>query len=148
MGERALPVDEVAELARRAHAGQVDKAGRPYAEHLAAVAARVRARGGDDAQICAAWLHDSVEDGVLSEQWLVEAALPQRTKDIVLALTRRPGEDLADYAARIRRTPGALLVKEADLAHNADPVRLAALNESTRDRLGRKYARMRELLGL
>ncbi|GAA0508203.1 hypothetical protein GCM10009545_07840 [Saccharopolyspora thermophila] len=85
---------------------------------------------------------------MLSEQWLVEAALPQRTKDIVLALTRRPGEDLADYAARIRRTPGALLVKEADLAHNADPVRLAALNESTRDRLGRKYARMRELLGL
>lgn len=44
--------------------------------------------------------------------------------------------------------PGALLVKESDLAHNANPARLAALDEPTRTRLAQKYARMRELLGL
>jgi (p)ppGpp synthase/HD superfamily hydrolase len=143
-----LTLAEVETLARAAHDGQTDKAGRPYAEHLAAVAEGVRARGGDPEQIAAAWLHDSVEDAALSEQWLTEAALTARTKAIVRALTKRPGEPPEAYAARILATPGALLVKEADLAHNADPHRLAVLAEPVRTRLTAKYARMRALLGL
>ncbi len=39
-------------------------------------------------------------------------------------------------------------MKEADLAHNADPARLAVLDGPTRRRLTEKYARMRALLGL
>nr|WSY54940.1 HD domain-containing protein [Streptomyces sp. NBC_00886] len=139
---------EVETLARAAHQGQTDKAGRPYAEHLQAVAEGVRARGGDAEQIAAAWLHDAVEDDALSEQWLREAALSRRTKDIVLAVTKRAGEPPEAYAGRVLATPGALLVKEADLAHNADPARLAVLDEPTRTRLTEKYARMRALLGL
>ncbi|MEV6961549.1 HD domain-containing protein [Streptomyces sp. NPDC051207] len=139
---------EVEALARAAHEGQTDKAGRPYAEHLRAVAEGVRARGGDDEQIAAAWLHDAVEDGKLSEQWLDRAPLGRRTKDIVRAVTKRAGEPPEAYAARILATPGALLVKEADLAHNADPARLAALDGPTRTRLTEKYTRMRALLGL
>ncbi|WP_193505168.1 HD domain-containing protein [Streptomyces coeruleorubidus] len=143
-----LTLAQVETTARAAHAGQTDKAGRPYAEHLQAVAEGVRARGGDDEQIAAAWLHDAVEDDVLSPEWLREAALSSRTKDIVLAVTKRSGEPPEAYAARILATPGALLVKESDLAHNADPARLAVLDEATRKRLTEKYARMRALLGL
>ncbi|WP_225821312.1 HD domain-containing protein [Streptomyces naphthomycinicus] len=143
-----LTLAEVESLARAAHAGQTDKAGRPYAEHLAAVAEGVRARGGDPEQIAAAWLHDSVEDAALSEEWLGTAALTARTKAVVRALTKRPGEEPEAYARRILATPGALLVKEADLAHNADPRRLAVLDAPTRKRLTEKYARMRALLGL
>ncbi|GJF20258.1 HD domain-containing protein [Streptomyces flaveolus] len=143
-----LSLADVEATARAAHAGQTDKAGRPYAEHLLAVAEGVRRRGGDDEQIAAAWLHDSVEDDALSQRWLREAALSTRTKDIVLALTKRAGEPPEAYAARILATPGALLVKEADLAHNADPARLAVLDGATRARLTEKYARMRALLGL
>ncbi|MCI3269636.1 HD domain-containing protein [Streptomyces cylindrosporus] len=140
---------EVETIARAAHEGQTDKAGRPYAEHLQAVADGVRARGGDEEQIAAAWLHDAVEDDALSEEWLEQAALSPRTKAIVLAVTKRPGEPPETYAERIRSTPGALLVKEADLAHNADPARLARLtDEATRRRLTEKYAHMRALLGL
>ncbi|MET7377522.1 HD domain-containing protein [Streptomyces sp. NPDC005526] len=139
---------EVEAVARAAHEGQVDKAGRPYAEHLRAVAEGVRARGGDPDQVAAAWLHDSVEDGALSARGLQEAALSRRTKDIVLAVTKRAGEEPEAYARRILATPGARLVKEADLAHNADPRRLAVLDDSTRKRLTEKYARMRALLGL
>jgi (p)ppGpp synthase/HD superfamily hydrolase len=139
---------EVEATARAAHAGQRDKAGRPYEEHLRAVAEGVRARGGDAEQIAAAWLHDAVEDDALPARWLEEAALSSRTKDIVRAVTKRPGEPPEAYAARILATPGALLVKEADLAHNADPERLAVLDEATRTRLTEKYARMRALLGL
>lgn len=148
MTEHELSVFEVESIAREAHARQTDKAGRPYGEHLAAVAEGVRVRGGDDGQIAAAWLHDAVEDDVLSVRWLATAALPQRVKDMVLALTKRPGEELSSYTARILATPGALLIKEADLAHNADPARLAVLDAATRTRLTAKYAQVRGLLGL
>ncbi|MFC9458211.1 HD domain-containing protein [Streptomyces sp. NPDC056983] len=143
-----LTLAEVEALARRAHAAQTDKAGRPYAEHLEAVAEGVRARGGDDEQIAAAWLHDAIEDDALSPQWLAAADLTDRTKAVVLALTKRSGEPQEAYAQRILATPGALLVKESDLAHNADPARLAALDTATRERLTGKYAGMRSLLGI
>ena len=144
-----MTLAEVEAAARAAHEGQTDKAGRPYAEHLQAVAEGVRARGGDADQIAAAWLHDAVEDDALSEEWLEEAALTHRTKAVVRALTKRPGEPPEDYATRILSTPGALLVKESDLAHNADPARLARLaDEATRKRLTDKYTYMRALLGL
>ncbi|MER7685955.1 HD domain-containing protein [Streptomyces sp. NPDC097610] len=148
MTQTLLTLAEIEALARAAHAAQTDKAGRPYTEHLQAVADGVRERGGDDEQIAAAWLHDAVEDDVLSEDWLREAALTGRTKDIVLALTKREGELPESYAKRIRTTPGALVVKASDLAHNADPARLAVLDEHTRARLTKKYAAMRTLLGL
>ncbi|MFE9254618.1 HD domain-containing protein [Streptomyces sp. NPDC006879] len=135
-------------LACAAHAQQQDKSGQPYVVHLRAVADGVRSRGGSDAQIAAAWLHDSVEDGVLSRRWLAGAELAPEVKAMVLALTKLPGEPMEEYAARILGTPGALLVKEADLAHNADPERLALLDAGTERRLAAKYARMKALLGL
>ncbi|WP_405799424.1 HD domain-containing protein [Streptomyces sp. NBC_01506] len=143
-----LSLAEVELIAREAHATQRDKAGRPYVEHLQAVADGVRTRGGSDEQIAAAWLHDSVEDDALSRAWLDAAALPTAVKEMVLAVTKVEGEDTATYTRRILATPGALLVKESDLAHNADPGRLAVLDEATRTRLTEKYAKVRRLLGL
>ncbi|WP_328860555.1 HD domain-containing protein [Streptomyces sp. NBC_00306] len=148
MSQQYLTPAEVEAIAREAHEGQRDKSGRPYAEHIAAVAEGVRARGGSDEQVAAGWLHDTVEDGVLSRTWLDEAPLPQSVKDMVLALSKGEGEPLEDYTRRILATPGARLVKEADLAHNADPARLALLDERTRERLTAKYAKTRALLGL
>jgi hypothetical protein len=63
-------------------------------------------------------------------------------------MSKRPGEEAEAYARRILATPGARLVKASDLAHNADPERLAALDEHTARRLTRKYAAMRKHLGL
>ncbi|MEI7031490.1 HD domain-containing protein [Streptomyces pratensis] len=143
-----LTLAAVEAVAREAHATRTDRAGRPYAEHLAAVAEGVRVRGGSEEQIAAAWLHDAVEDDVLSARWLAQAPLPQEVKDMVLAMTKWPGEALTSYTGRILATPGALLIKEADLAHNADPARLASLDPATRTRLAAKYAQTRRLLGL
>ncbi|MFF4216606.1 HD domain-containing protein [Streptomyces nondiastaticus] len=143
-----LDLAAVEALARRAHAAQTDKAGRPYTEHLAAVAEGVRRRGGSDEQIAAAWLHDAVEDGAVSEEWLAASELPPAVKDMILAVTKRPGEAPEEYAARILATPGALLVKESDLAHNSDPERAKELDEAMRVRLAAKYAKMRGLLGI
>ncbi|WP_432139925.1 MULTISPECIES: HD domain-containing protein [unclassified Streptomyces] len=143
-----MSLAEVEAVACAAHAGQTDKAGRPYAEHLRAVAEGVRARGGGDELVAAAWLHDALEDDALSDAWLDAAPLPQRTKDVVRAMTKRSGEPPEAYARRILDTPGARLVKAADLAHNADPDRLAVLDEATARRLTHKYAAMRRFLGL
>ncbi|MCX5412598.1 HD domain-containing protein [Streptomyces sp. NBC_00059] len=143
-----LTLAEVEAIAREAHRAQTDKAGRPYAGHLAAVAEGVRVRGGAEEQIAAAWLHDAIEDGALSRRWLDEAPLSAWTKEMVLAVTKRDGEDLFAYTGRILATPGALLIKESDLAHNADPDRLAVLEPATRTRLTEKYALVRGLLGL
>ncbi|MEU8773877.1 HD domain-containing protein [Streptomyces sp. NPDC048606] len=148
MTDHPLTLTEVEALARAAHEGQTDKAGRPYAEHLAAVAEGVRLRGGSLGQQAAAWLHDAIEDEALTPGWLAAAALPEEVKAMVGALTKRPGEPLEAYAARILATPGAVLVKEADLAHNADPVRLSVLDAPTRERLTAKYAHVRALLGI
>ncbi|MGW6061543.1 HD domain-containing protein [Streptomyces sp. NPDC055189] len=143
-----MPLAEVEALARQAHATQKDKAGRPYTEHLEAVAKGVHARGGSPEQIAAAWLHDAIEDNALTEQWLRDAPLTPYTKDIVRALTKHRGETPEQYATRILSTPGARLVKEADLAHNANAARLAELDGPTRTRLTAKYANMRALLGI
>lgn len=49
-------------IAAAAHKGQVDKAGKPYIEHPAHVAASVQG----DAAKAVAWLHDVVEDTPLT----------------------------------------------------------------------------------
>lgn len=69
-------------------------------------------------------------------------------KDLVDAMTKRPGESDEAYTQRILAVSGARLIKEADIAHNADPDRLALLDEPTRGQLTKKYARLRRLLGM
>src|SRR5690606_11747524 len=101
------------------------------------VAARV---AGDDNAVATAWLHDVVEDTPVTLADL-EESFPAEVTIAVDALTRRPGEDPADYYARVRAVPLALAVKLADLADNSDPQRLARLDAATRDRLIAKYAR-------
>lgn len=116
-------------IATVAHAGQVDKAGRPYITHPARVAARV---AGDDHAVAVAWLHDVVEDTTVTLADLRE----QFPAEVVAAV-----DD--EYYARVRRVPLALTVKLADLADNSDPQRLARLDDATRERLVAKYARAR-----
>ena len=55
-----MTLDDAYQIARRAHEGQVDKAGKPYILHPLAVA-RSLAEHGEQAQI-AGMLHDVIED--------------------------------------------------------------------------------------
>lgn len=138
------PIVALAErIARQAHQGQVDKAGRPYAHHPS----RVAAACADDPQAAAAaWLHDVVEDTDWGLAELAAAGLPSAVLDAVALLTRAPDQDPDAYYAAIRGNRLALRVKLADLADNGDPNRLAALDEPTRIRLQRKYAHARAQL--
>lgn len=128
-------------IARRAHAVQVDKAGAPYIEHPAWVAARME---GGDAK-AAAWLHDVLEDTDVTADDLAEAGIPANVVDAVLALTRRPGESYEAYLARVAENPLAVQVKLADLEHNSDLSRIPHSTERCRARV-EKYRRAREFL--
>lgn len=130
-------------LARAAHQGQTDKAGRPYAEYPARVASRVH---GDDAAEAVAWLHDVVEDTEVTLDQL-RSEFPAAVVAAVDAVTKRPGEPPEAYYGRVAADPLARQVKLADLADNSDPARLAELDEPTRERLTAKYAAGRARLG-
>jgi (p)ppGpp synthase/HD superfamily hydrolase len=138
----AFGVDDAVAIARRAHDGQLDKAGRPYIGHPLRVMAGVR---GEHAQM-AAVLHDVVEDTAITAQDLLASGCPPPVVSAVVALSKVPGEPQADYLRRVAADPLALTVKRADIADNADPERLALLDPATRDRLTAKYAQARRLL--
>jgi len=136
-------VERAKELAHRAHAGQVDKAGRPYIEHVARVAAAV----SDDPEAEAvAWLHDVLEDG--GADCIEELpSFPPAIRYAVELLTRCDDVPCAIYFDCIRPNPVALRVKLADIADNMGEARLAMLDEKTANRLRRKYKRALSALG-
>lgn len=125
-------------LAIRAHAGQVDKAGRPYIEHVGRVAAAV---SDDPVAEAVAWLHDVAED--CAEEFVNELMVcyPHEISAAVSYLTRYRGEDDSRYYSVTRLNPVALRVKLADIADNSSEERLALLDEKTAARLRRKYAK-------
>lgn len=129
-------------LASDAHAGQIDKAGRPYIEHPLRVMRRLR---GEHEQMTAV-LHDVLEDTSITVEDLRAAGCPEPVISAVRALTKHPGEPLDQAMARAAANPIARAVKRADIADNSDPERLALLDPATAQRLRRKYADSARLL--
>lgn len=145
MNSRALDtVAAVERFARYAHAGQKDKIGVPYIEHVLAVAEGLRPFGPELEM--AGLLHDVVED----TKWTIPAlrglGVPERTLAAVEAVTNQPGVPYKDKIQRITKHPDAVLVKIADNAHNSHPARMAQLTEEQRERLTWKYAAAAKVL--
>ena len=133
------------DLAVRSHTGQRDELGQDFIEHPLAVMRRVEST---EEKIVAV-LHDIVSDTPVSLDELRARGFSERVVGPVAAMTRRHNETLEQSIGRVARehTGIALRVKLADLAHNADPRRLAALDPFTRARLKKEYERSAELLG-
>lgn len=132
-------INQLAAIARAAHAGQTDGSGIAYSEHLQAVADSVT---GESAQ-AVAWFHDSIEDHQMTAEQLSKL-LSSDELAAVLLLTR--DKQTTTYAAFIDRiatatgTAGELAreVKTADLRHNAG--RMTALLLATKPHLAARYA--------
>jgi len=77
------------EFARACHGGQFRKgaAQEPYAVHLEEVAELVRSYGGSETEICAAWLHDTVEDCPPTSFADIESRFGMEVANIVRELT-------------------------------------------------------------
>lgn len=136
-------VESALDLARTWHAGQLDKAGRPYIEHPMAVASLLDTE--DDKVV--GLLHDILEDTDCPPAEILARFGPEVLADVI-ALTHRAGESRDEYLRRVRRHGGrAVRVKMADIRHNTDGSRLALLDHSERARLEDKYRSSAEALG-
>ncbi len=137
---------DVYQLACRLHTGQVDKAGRPYIEHLTRVLLRVQAAGGDLIQQIASLLHDSIEDGKVSAEQLLWLGVQKEAVELVVVLTKGKHQSYEDYLGGVKNCQRVLVVKLGDLDDNSDPARLAVLPEAVSQRLRQKYESARKYL--
>ena len=104
------------DVARAAHAGQFRRDGvTPYAVHPEAVVSRV---GDDPAAVAVAWLHDVIEDTVVTAESLREQGLPATVVEAVQTLTKRDGLDYDAYLTAVAASPLARRVKIADMLSN------------------------------
>lgn len=138
--EKSL-VDIALSIAKRAHKGQVDKAGEPYIKHPARVCLS-RWCCGDEDRVVVALLHDVLEDSEITAQELIDNGIPGHLVQSVECLTRKPNESYEDFIERCCSDAIAARVKLADLEDNLDITRLTELNEDDLSRLN-KYLRAR-----
>lgn len=118
-------VAQAKRFATRKHGetGAVRKAtGQPYIVHPEGVAALVKENGGDDEQIQAAWLHDTIEDTGATYDDIVEK-FGKRVADIVSEVTNKPhlkkSEKEAYMTNKLKNlSHDALLVKLCDMRYN------------------------------
>jgi (p)ppGpp synthase/HD superfamily hydrolase len=137
-------VAEVDALVCRAHAGQVDKIGVAYVEHVRAVAAGLAPLGPELEM--AGLLHDVIEDTDWTGERLRAAGIPDRVVDAVEGVTNVPGMPYEEKIRRITASRDATLVKIADNAHNSRPDRAAQLPPEKREQLAAKYRGARDIL--
>lgn len=116
----ATLVQYAAVIARRAHAKQVDKSGKPYIGHIERVAARVES---DEAK-CVALLHDVLEDADILPEAEMRRIFGDAIADGVLSVTRREGESYEAFVRRAGENPLGRQVKIADLIDNSNLSRL------------------------
>lgn len=126
------------EIAVTAHAGQVDKGGRPYILHPLWVMDKVR-HLGDDYMIVAV-LHDVIEDSHWNSGMLKNEGFSHDIVGALMLLTHEPGESYDEYIKHIAFNPIAKAVKLRDLEHNTQITRLKGLRKKDFDRL-EKYHR-------
>lgn len=135
-------------IARVAHAGQVDKAGVDYMEHLLAVSEALVPFG--DYLVAAGLLHDILEDTDLTAEDLLEQGVPERIVEIVQIVTR-DADSPYTYQEWVRNVVAAdkdaAKVKLADNAHNSDMSRLSqSMDAKSAQSLSRRYQRARASL--
>jgi (p)ppGpp synthase/HD superfamily hydrolase len=126
-------LEKAIEIAARAHAGQLDKAGQPYILHPLRIMFAVQ---GSNERM-AAMLHDVLEDTDVTLEELQAAGFSATVLDAVLALTKAPGESRMSAASRAVQNPVAHRVKLADVADNMNLNRIAQPSE-------RDIARLKE----
>ena len=101
-------------IAARAHAGQVDKAGKPYILHPL----RVMLHVSNLEERITAVLHDVIEDTGVTYEYLSAEGFPFEILEALQALTKLDGEERIDAARRAAVNPIAREVKIADVKDN------------------------------
>ena len=107
------------QIAKKAHAGQVDKAGKDYILHPMTVASYM----DTDTEKTIAYLHDVLEDTDVTVDAL-RKIFPNEIVDTLITLTHKKDESYFEYIQRVSKSKLAKKVKVADLLHNLDITRI------------------------
>lgn len=118
------------QIAKKAHAGQVDKAGNDYILHPMTVASYM----DTDTEKAVAYLHDVLEDTNITVDQL-RNQFPKEIVDAVIILTRNKDESYFEYIQRVSKSKLAKKVKVEDLLHNLDITRIKEPTERDFKRL-------------
>lgn len=128
-------------IANQAHAGQLDKAGKPYISHPLMVMAQMDTIEGKIVAV----LHDAIEDSNLTIADLVRQGFPEFITEAIAAITKLKGEQYEDYILRVKSNAIARKVKIADVTHNMDISRIANPTEKDFQRLEKYKKVLQEL---
>lgn len=126
-------------LAEKAHEGRFRRDGfTPEFSHCIRVREIAKRRGGDDLVEATCFLHDSVEDGLLSYSDLVAAGI---CEEVVTATRLLSFSKKKPYLDQVRDLLGNRIARETKIADN-----LANLGDEPTDRQILKYAQSLQLL--
>lgn len=123
------------EVAKKAHLGQIDRAGIDYIKHPETVASFV----ATDEEKAVAYLHDVIEDTSLTLLDLKKEGFSKNIIGAVDILTKKKGQDYQSYLNLVKKNELARVVKLADLRHNSDLTRLPLITEKDLER-NKKYS--------
>lgn len=136
-----------------AHAGQVDKCGKPYILHPMAVAGAIersptyqerRTDSGLEITVVVALLHDVYEDAPPMLRPAEREFKDPFSWPALAAVSKDENEPYAAYIERVCSNNIACIVKLADLWHNLSPERQDCLPEKERRGLEKRYLKARD----
>lgn len=127
-------IDIALAIAKKAHAGQVDKAGIDYIQHPLYVASQVKT----EQEKAVALLHDVIEDSDVTVDDLLVSGLSNEVVTAVQILTKKKGQNYQEYLEKVKSNNLARVVKLADLKHNSDLSRLKSVTDTDYERV-KKY---------
>lgn len=130
-------------LCFEAHKDQVDKAGIPYIFHPTSLAERFEE--GQEAEICAALLHDVLEDTNYTVDNIRAAGMNEEVIEALLLLNHNPKVEYMDYVRHLSKNHIARHVKICDLQHNSNLSRLEKVTEKDLKRVGKYKEALRIL---
>ncbi len=148
--KKAPSIASTANLAAYLHLNQKDGYGNDYIHHPARVVRNLKAVNpyADADTIMAAWLHDTIEDTGIDEDFLREAGYSENCIAMVTALTKpeddkRPYEQVIDDLIATGNR-GAMWIKLADNMDNLNPQRQHELSLINPEKSARLTARYKE----
>ena len=136
-------LEKALRIAVEAHAGQVDKSGKPYIFHPL----RVCCRCFTDEEKMVALLHDTIEDTEITAEDLLSEGFPPYIVEAILSISRNEDETYEEFVKRTGLNPLGRAVKLYDLEDNMDISRLEQVTEKDLDRLNKYIKAYRYLKG-
>lgn len=117
------------QIFQKAFTNKLDRAGKPYIEHLVRVSQKVPDLGIMNEVKTIALLHDLLEDCPEWNEKSLREIFSDNVVDSVVALTRKPNQSYEDFIEQVCLNKWAIIVKKADLEDNMDITRLESLSD-------------------